>query len=71
MNVRDIVETIGISKDNVGKRNLKEFLRRFVTADETQIHWYTPETKERRKSVIYVDYLEKGDLRIFASSALS
>jgi len=28
------------------KRNPKEFLRRFVTVDETWIHWYTPETKD-------------------------
>jgi len=31
------------------KRNLKEFLRRFVTGDETWIHWYTPETKAQWK----------------------
>jgi len=31
------------------KRNSKEFLRRFVTVDETWIHWYTPETKEQSK----------------------
>jgi len=31
------------------KRNPKEFLRRFVTVDETWIHWYTPETKEQSK----------------------
>ena len=31
------------------KRNPKEFLRRFVTVDETWIHWYTPETKEQLK----------------------
>jgi len=29
------------------KRNPKEFLRRFVTVDETWIHWYTPETKAK------------------------
>jgi len=29
--------------------NPKEFLRRFVTVDETWIHWYTPETKEQSK----------------------
>ncbi|XP_037572215.2 SUN domain-containing protein 2-like [Dermacentor silvarum] len=29
------------------KRNPKEFLRRFVTIDETWIHWYIPETKEQ------------------------
>jgi len=31
------------------KRNPKEFLRRFVTVDETWIHWFTPETKEQSK----------------------
>jgi len=31
------------------KRNPKEFLRRFVTVDETWSHWYTPETKEQSK----------------------
>ena len=31
------------------KRNPKEFLRRFVTVDETWIHWYTRETKEQSK----------------------
>jgi len=31
------------------KRNPKEFLRRFVTVDETWIYWYTPETKEQSK----------------------
>jgi len=31
------------------KRNPKEFLRRFVTVDETWIHWYTPEGKEQSK----------------------
>jgi len=29
--------------------NPKEFLRRFVTVDETWIRWYTPETKEQSK----------------------
>jgi len=29
--------------------NPKVFLRRFVTVDETWIHWYTPETKEQSK----------------------
>lgn len=28
------------------RRNPNEFLRRFVTVDETWIHWYTPETEE-------------------------
>ena len=31
------------------RRNPKEFLRRFVTVDETWVHWYTPETKEQSK----------------------
>jgi len=56
------------------KRNPKEFLRRFVTVDETWIHWYTPEEGEDcpigrkgdghrfwdSQGVIYIDYLEKG-----------
>ena len=83
MKVREIAETVGISKDyghilheilgmrklsaqwvprfltpgnkhnrettseqclTLFIRNSKEFLRRFVTANETWIHWYTPET---------------------------
>ena len=31
------------------KKNSKEFLRRFMTVDETWIHWYTPETKKQLK----------------------
>ena len=31
------------------KRNPKEFLRRFVTVDETWLNWYTPDTKEQSK----------------------
>jgi len=31
------------------KRNPKEFLRCFVTVDETWIHSYTPKTKEQSK----------------------
>ncbi|XP_070854673.1 protein GVQW3-like [Drosophila suzukii] len=31
------------------KRNPKEFLRRFVTVDETWIYWYTPQSKEQSK----------------------
>ncbi|XP_043258450.1 uncharacterized protein LOC122400837 [Colletes gigas] len=60
LKVREIAETVGISKDRVGHilheilgmrklRNPKEFLRCFVTVDETWIHWYTPETKEQSK----------------------
>ena len=92
LKVREIAETVGISKDRVGhilheilgmrklsarwvprlltpdnkrtrettseqcltlfKRNPKEFLRRFVTVDETWIHWYIPETKEQSKQCI-------------------
>jgi hypothetical protein len=31
------------------KRSLSEFLRRFITVDETWIHHYTPETKQQSK----------------------
>ena len=31
------------------QRNSKEFLRRYVTVDETWIHYYTPETKNQSK----------------------
>ena len=34
------------------KLNKKEFLRRFITVDETWIHHYTPETKEQSKQWI-------------------
>jgi histone-lysine N-methyltransferase SETMAR len=39
------------SKTNLAlyKRNKQEFLRRFVTMDETWVHYYTPETKEQSK----------------------
>jgi hypothetical protein len=51
MNIREIVEIRGISSEPVqnivhkyrmtaSKRNPKEFLRRFVTVDETWIHHY-------------------------------
>ena len=33
------------------KRNPKEFLRPFVSVDETWIHWYTLKTKEQSKTV--------------------
>ena len=29
------------------RRNLDEFLRQYITSDETWIHYYTPETKEQ------------------------
>ena len=31
------------------RRNPDEFLRRYITVDETWIHYYTPETKEQSK----------------------
>lgn len=34
------------------KRNPSEFLRRFITVDETWVHHYTPETKEQSKQWI-------------------
>lgn len=34
------------------KRNKKEFLRRFITVDETWIHHHTPETKQQSKQWI-------------------
>jgi len=89
LKIREIAETVGMSKDCVGhilheilgmrnlsgrwvprlltpdnkrnrettseqcltlfKCNPKEFLRRFVTVDETWIHWYTAEPKEQSK----------------------
>ena len=33
-------------------RNPKQFLRRFVTKDETWIHYYTPESHERSKQLV-------------------
>lgn len=40
-----------ISTDNLAlyRRNPNEFLRRFITVDETWIHHYTPENKEQSK----------------------
>ena len=37
------------------KRNPKEFLRRFVTVDETWIHHYTPAMKEQSKQWTSLD----------------
>lgn len=31
------------------ERNPKEFLSRFVIADESWVHWYTPENREQSK----------------------
>ena len=48
--------TLKLQRDDVSqynldmlKRNPKEFLRRFVTVDETWIHQYTSETKKQSK----------------------
>lgn len=38
------------------RRNKTEFLRRFVTMDETWVHHYTPETKEQSRQ-----WIEKGE----------
>ena len=38
------------------RRNPEEFLRRYITVDETWIHCYTPETKEQSKQ-----WVTKGD----------
>ena len=35
------------------RRNLDEFLRQYTTVDETRIHHYTPETKERSKQWVF------------------
>ena len=35
------------------KRNPHEFLRQVVSADETWIHYYTPETKQQSKQAIF------------------
>jgi len=102
MKVREIAETIGISKERVGyilheeldikklcarwvprlltadqkrtrmkiselclerfKKNKTDFVRRFITMDETWIHHYTPESKQQSKQwtvqicVLRVDY---------------
>ena len=48
------------SKQNLAyfKRNPKEFLRRFVTMDETWIHHYIPESCERSKQWVKRDASE-------------
>ena len=45
---------VAISKNNLAyfNRNPNEFLRRFVTMDETWIHQYTPESREGSKQWI-------------------
>ena len=35
------------------RRNPDEFLRRYITVDETLIHHYTPETKEQSRQTIF------------------
>jgi len=37
------------------QRNPDEFLRRFITMDETWIHYFTPETKEQSKQRTSLD----------------
>ena len=37
-------------------RNKTEFLRRFITMDETWVHHFTPETKEQSK-----EWTERGE----------
>ena len=37
------------------QRNQQDFLRRFVTTDETWVHYYTPETKQQSKQWKHVD----------------
>ncbi|CAF4956922.1 unnamed protein product [Pieris macdunnoughi] len=47
--IRKYISTANLS---LYKRNPSEFLRRFVTIDETWVHHYTPETKEQSKQWI-------------------
>ncbi|GBM72402.1 hypothetical protein AVEN_175576-1 [Araneus ventricosus] len=35
------------------RHNLDEFLSRYITVDETWIHYYTPETKEQSKQWVF------------------
>lgn len=44
-------ERVRLSLNNLRlfEQNSEEFLRRFITVDETWIHFYTPETKEQSK----------------------
>ena len=42
-------ETTSEQYSTLFKRHPKEFLRRFVTVDETWIHWFTPVTMEQSK----------------------
>lgn len=48
-----------VSSDNLErfKRNPTEFLRRFITVDETWVHHHTPESKEQSKQ-----WTERGEL---------
>ncbi|CAH2090560.1 unnamed protein product [Euphydryas editha] len=45
-------KTVSIENLALYKRNLSEFLRRFITVDETWIHHYTPESKQQSKQWI-------------------
>lgn len=45
-------KTVSIENLTLYKRNPNEFLRRFITVDETWIHHYTPESKQQSKQWI-------------------
>jgi len=45
-------KTVSIKNLALYKRNPSEFLRRFITVDETWIHHYTPESKQQSKQCI-------------------
>ena len=45
-------KTVSIENLALYKRNPSEFLRRFITVDETWIHHYTPESKQQSKQWI-------------------
>ena len=49
--VMDKRDCVTISKQclEMFQRNPDKFLRRFITMDETWIHYFTPETKEQSK----------------------
>ena len=46
-----------MSEQNLARfqRNEQDFLRRFVTTDETWVHYYTPETKQQSKQWKHAD----------------
>ena len=49
------------SEQNLGyfNRNPKEFLRRFMKVDETRIHYFTPESRERSKQWVKLGKSER------------